>query len=228
MTTGRPVESRAPSLVRWGAVFSGAVIGLALGMTCASLWFALAYSSHVAAFYHHLAWWIAGTAIAATFIAGLLAGTISGTRGIGAGAANGVTTWGLLTLAVVAIATPAVIGGQNVHSLTLAGHTYRIASFRYWTTFWAFLVGLGAGAVGGVMGGLIPRRKYRVAGVVDEVAERRLVADDAGRIDRADRAAERRVAADERTRTDGADRAAEPPVPDQTGTDESEAPVNQR
>src|ERR1700737_3677244 len=99
LTETRATQNVAPPLVRWGAVFSGTVIGLSLTLLAGSLWVALAFGSHQRLFYDHLAWWLAGTAIGATFLAALIASAVSGTRGAGAGLATGLTTWGLIVLA---------------------------------------------------------------------------------------------------------------------------------
>jgi hypothetical protein len=149
-------------------VFGGAVIGLAALVLAGSLWLALAYSSHVRTFYVHLDWWLGGSAIAATFLAGLLAGGVSGTRGPAAGLANGVTTWALLTIATLGVGLGAAATAGTVHSITVGGRAISVTTVRYWTSFWAVLIGLGAGGLGGLLGGMIPRRRsMRWAQVVD-------------------------------------------------------------
>src|ERR1700683_2076442 len=72
-TTTYPTQVTASPLVRWGAVFSGAVVALALTLLAGTLWVALAFGSHDAVFFNHLAWWFGGTAIAGMFIAALIA-----------------------------------------------------------------------------------------------------------------------------------------------------------
>jgi hypothetical protein len=153
-------ESRfvAP-LVRWGAVFSGTVIGLALTLLAGSLWVALAFSSHEAVFYNHLAWWLAGTAIAATFIAAWIAGAVSGTAGIMAGLANGLTTWGLLVLGVAAAGGSALGIYGATRPITVNGVQVAVTTVSPWTAFWALLIGLGAALLGGFVGGAMQRRR---------------------------------------------------------------------
>jgi hypothetical protein len=162
MAPMRRTEVVAPSLVRWGAVFSGAITGLALTLLVGTLWVALSFSSHRAAFYDHLAWWLAGTAIGATFVAGLLAGLVSGTRGPGAGFLNGLTTWGLVALGAAAGGIPGLIAAGSTRVITANGVRVTVSTVSPWTAFWALLIGLGAAILGGVMGGSVPRGFRRV------------------------------------------------------------------
>jgi hypothetical protein len=149
---------RALPLVRWSGVFSGSIIGLAVFALFDALWLALAYSSHVAAFYQYLDWWIAGTAIAVMAVAGYIAGVSSSTRGPLPGWMNGMTTWGLLLLAVLLFALPVVGFKSATGNLFVGGHSYVVTFVSYWTAFWAVLIGYGAAACGGIAGGLLPRR----------------------------------------------------------------------
>ena len=157
-TTG---EVRAPTLVRWGAVFGGAVVGLALTVLFGALWIALGFSSRHPLFYNHMDWWLAGTAIAAMFVAGLIAGVASGVRGPGAGFANGLTTWGIAVLGVMAGAIPTFSALGSRHTFVANGIHLTVTTLRPWTTFWALLIGLGAGVLGGMIGGTVPRRALR-------------------------------------------------------------------
>jgi hypothetical protein len=151
------VEDRSP-LVGWSAVWSGAIVGVALDVLVTTLWFALSFDSHRPVFYNHLTWWIAGTAIGATFIAGLVAGIVHGTRGLGAGFAKGVTTWGLLTLFVLALAVTGLVATGNTHTINTPTGSIDVTTFTFWTGFWSMLIGLGAAAIGGMIGGLVPWR----------------------------------------------------------------------
>ena len=152
-------ERWSPPLVRWNAVFAGTVIALAAGTVVGMLWLSLAYGSHRHLFYQHLDWWIGGTAIFAMFLAGLLAGASSGTRGITAGLLTGLTTWGLVVLGILAIAIPGVLATSNTTVLHLGARSITVKTLRWWPSFWSLLIGLGAGALGGVMGGAIPRSR---------------------------------------------------------------------
>ena len=159
VTESREISDEAPPLVRWGAVFSGTIIGLALMLLAGSLWVALAFGSHRPQFYNHLAWWLAGTAIAAMFVAALIAGAVSGTRGRGAGFLTGLTTWALVVLAAIAAGVPGVAAYGSSRPINVNGVHIAVATVRPWTTFWALLIGLGAAIIGGVIGGTMPRRK---------------------------------------------------------------------
>jgi hypothetical protein len=152
-------EGWSPPLVRWNAVFAGTVIALAAGAVAGMLWLALAYGSHRHLFYQHLDWWIGGTAIFAMFLAGLLAGASSGTRGPMAGLLTGTTTWGLVVLGILAIAIPGVLATSNTTVLHLGARSITVKTLRWWPSFWSLLIGLGAGALGGVIGGTIPRSR---------------------------------------------------------------------
>ena len=163
------VEDRSP-LVHWSAVWSGAIVGVALGVLVATLWLALSFDSHRPTFYNHLTWWIGGTAIGAMFVAGLIAGIVSGTRGAGAGLANGVTTWALLTIAVLALAVTGVVATGSTHTIQTPGGSVVVTTVNFWTGFWSMLIGLGAAALGGIIGGLAPGR----AGAARVVDDRRM------------------------------------------------------
>jgi hypothetical protein len=152
-------EGWSPPLVRWNAVFAGTVIALAAGAVAGMLWLALAYGSHRHLFYQHLDWWIGGTAIFAMFLAGFLAGASSGTRGPAAGLLTGATTWGLVVLGILAIAIPGVLATSNTTVLHLGARSITVKTLRWWPSFWSLLIGLGAAALGGVIGGAMPRSR---------------------------------------------------------------------
>ncbi|MGH9107519.1 MAG: YrzE family protein, partial [Acidimicrobiales bacterium] len=149
---------RSRQLVRWGSVFSGSIIAIAVFGLLDALWLALSFGSQISVVYSNLSWWIAGTAIFSMFLAGFIAGVTSGARGLGAGAMNGITTWGLIVIAVGAVVLPTFAIGHVPHTVTTAGHTYSINYLTYWTTFWSVLIGLGAALLGGALGGSLPRR----------------------------------------------------------------------
>jgi hypothetical protein len=155
-----PIVSPAP-LVRWGGVFAGTIIGLALTLLAGSLWSALAFASHRAVFYNHLAWWFAGTGIVATFIAALVAAAVSGNRGLSAGLANGVTTWGLLVIGSFAGGIAALVSYGASRPITVNGTRVAVTTVRPWTTFWALLIAFGVAVIGGAIGGF--SRRSRVA-----------------------------------------------------------------
>jgi hypothetical protein len=150
--------ARTP-LVRWGAVFSGTIIGLALTLLAGSLWVALAFSSHEAVFYNHLAWWLAGTAIATTFLAALIAGAVPEAIGVAGGLATGLTTWGLVVVGALAGGIPGLVAYGATRPITVNGIQIAVTTVRPWTTFWALLIGLVVAALGGILGGLFRRRR---------------------------------------------------------------------
>ena len=143
--------------MRWGGVFSGTVIGVATFSLLDALWLALSFSSHDSVVYSNLSWWIAGTAIFCIFIAGLVAGLSSGARGLDAGSVSGLTTWGLVVIAVGVVVVPTFAIGHIPNTVTVSGTVYSINYLSYWAAFWSLLIGLGAGLLGGMIGGAMPR-----------------------------------------------------------------------
>jgi len=135
-------------------VFSGLVTGVSLSILVGALWTALAFGSHRSAFYDHLAWWFAATAIGGTFFAALVAALVSGTRGAASGLANGLTTWGLVVIATVAGAIPGIAAYGSTRPITVNGIRVAVTTVRPWTTFWALLIGLGVALLGGLLGGM--------------------------------------------------------------------------
>lgn len=143
--------------VSWGAVFSGAVVGLALLATLSVLWFAIAGS--FAGFATALPWIEAVTAVLALFVAGYLAGWMSAAPGISAGLANGLTVWGLFAIAITALGAPAVTRVTGL-ALTPAGlqPTVTVSDAALWATFWSLLVGVVTACIGGLVGGAVHGR----------------------------------------------------------------------
>lgn len=166
-----------PQLVRWGSVFSGTIVAIALFALLTGLWLALSFGSHVSFVYSNLSWFVGGTAIFCMFLAGLIAGVTSGARGAGAGTMAGLTTWALVLLGVALFTVPTFSIGHVPNSLRAGGHTYSINYVTYWTAFWSMLIGLGAAVVGGALGGATNRsvdepyldlqRSYSEPAVVD-------------------------------------------------------------
>jgi hypothetical protein len=144
--------------VHWAAVSSGAVLGVGLALVAGSLWTAAAFSSHTSAFANHLAWWLGATLIGATFLAAIAASGLSSARGPVAGAANGLTTWGLMIVAAIAVTLVAVAANATTATVTVHGSPVGIDLLRPYVVFWSGLAALAAGGIGGVAGGLIPRR----------------------------------------------------------------------
>lgn len=153
--------SPSPQRIRWGAVFGGAILGIALLAGLTSLWFALAYASGVEEIRADLEWYLGGSAVVSVFIAGLLAGWLSGVRGSGSGFFNGVTIWALMVTLTVTIGVPAVFSVFNlgrVSQLDAAGGLLNPnADTVLWATFFAILGGLVASGLGGAIGGAFAR-----------------------------------------------------------------------
>ena len=147
------------SLIRWGPVFAGAVIGLGLAVMVSALWFALAFDRGTAAFRNYLDWWLAGTAIGAILVGAFIAGLASARRGPGSGLLEGLTLWGVLVIGLLTVGTSAAAIFGTTFNVTVRGNTYTVTTTSYWSVFWTLLSGFGAAAIGGVLGGSIPRRK---------------------------------------------------------------------
>lgn len=154
-TAGSP----SPQRVRWGAVFAGVVLGLALLALMTTLWFALAYNSGVDTIRDNLEWFIGGTAVAALFIGGLLAGWLSGVRGAGSGFFNGITMWGLILIVAVAIGLPAVFNIFDLGPVTSISDEGGLIGTgvddTLWATFFTILGGFLASGLGGLIGGAV-------------------------------------------------------------------------
>ena len=156
------VGSPSPQRIRWGAVFGGAVIGLALLALLTTLWFALAYGSNVDSIRTNLEWFVGISAIVCLFLAGIMAGWLSGVNGAGSGFFNGVTIWGLMLIVTVSVGVPAIL---NVFNLGVTTGTANTAggllttsdSTVLWATFASILGGLIAAGLGGMIGGSLTR-----------------------------------------------------------------------
>jgi hypothetical protein len=167
--------SPSPQRVRWGAVFAGVVLGLALLALLTTLWFALAYNSGVDMIRDNLEWFIGGTAVAALFIGGLLAGWLSGVRGAGSGFFNGITMWGLILIVAVAVGLPAVFNIFDLGPVTSISDDGGLIGTgvddTLWATFFTILGGFLASGLGGLIGGAVTmpaNAQLQQAAVVDD------------------------------------------------------------
>jgi hypothetical protein len=157
------VGSPSPQRIRWGAVFGGAVLGIALLALLTSLWFALAYGSGVDRIRLNLEWYVGASAIVSLFVAGLLAGWLSGVHGAGSGFFNGVTIWALMLLLTMAVGVPAILNVLNLGRVTSIEPTSPSALLDpnadnvLWATFAAIVGGLLASGLGGAIGGAVTR-----------------------------------------------------------------------
>jgi hypothetical protein len=153
------VGSPSPQRIRWGAVFAGVVLGMALLALLTTLWFALAFNSNVDTIRLNLEWYVGVTAVVALFIGGLVAGWLSGVRGAGAGLFNGITMWGLILIVALAIGIPAVFNVFNLGRVTAIADGTTLSSSgvntALWASFWTILGGFIASGLGGLIGGAI-------------------------------------------------------------------------
>ncbi|HET8525126.1 MAG TPA: hypothetical protein VFM81_00655 [Actinomycetota bacterium] len=153
------VGSPSPQRIRWGAVFAGVVLGMALLALLTTLWFALAFNSNVDTIRVNLEWYVGVTAVVALFIGGLLAGWLSGVRGAGSGLFNGITMWGLILIVALAIGIPAVFNVFNLGRVTAIADGTTLSSSgvdaALWASFWTILGGFVASGLGGLIGGAI-------------------------------------------------------------------------
>ena len=191
--------SPSPQRIRWGAVFAGVVLGLALLALLTTLWFALAFNSGVETVRVNLEWYVGITAIASLFIGGLLAGWLSGVRGAGSGLFNGITMWGLILIVALAVGIPAIFDVFNLGRVSAITDGTELTSSgvdtALWASFWTILGGFLASGLGGMIGGAIsvPANAQFQTVTTDRVVD---VADDERNVDDdidADRGSDERV-----------------------------------
>jgi hypothetical protein len=156
------VGSPSPQRIRWGAVFGGAVLGIALLALLTTLWFALAYGSNVTQIQTNLEWYVGISAVVCLFLAGLMAGWLSGVHGAGSGFFNGVTIWALMLITTVTVGVPAILNVLNLGRIgtldtTTGGLLAQSDSTVLWATFASILGGLVASGLGGMIGGALTR-----------------------------------------------------------------------
>jgi hypothetical protein len=154
------VGSPSPQRIRWGAVFGGAVFGIALLALLTTLWFALGFGSGIDQIRTNLEWYVGISAIVCLFVAGLLAGWMSGVHGVGSGFFNGVTIWALMLILTVGVGIPAVMNVLNLGQVTsldvdAGGLLADGDETILWATFLSILGGLVACGLGGAIGGAI-------------------------------------------------------------------------
>jgi hypothetical protein len=149
--------SPSPQRIRWGAVFAGVVLGMALLALVSTLWFALAFNSNIDTIRVNLEWYVGISAVVALFIGGLLAGWLSGVRGAGSGFFNGITMWGLILIVALAIGIPAVFNVFNLGRVTAIAEGTTVTgsgvNTALWASFWTILGGFLASGLGGLIGG---------------------------------------------------------------------------
>jgi hypothetical protein len=167
------VEQR---LIDWGGVWAGLIWTIGIMVLLSSLWIALGFTGNgVEAIANDIEWWLAGTAIFALFVGGIIAGWAPRARGGSAGVVNGMTVWGtLLTLSLV-IGVPSILGGAAIVGDTLTdpaqvetGVTAATTGITLdpdaslWATFLVALIGFVTAALGGVIGGMLPKPRRSI------------------------------------------------------------------
>jgi hypothetical protein len=158
-------------LIRWGAIFGGAVLGFGLLMLASMLWLSLAFGSNMANIQDNLAWYLGISAIVALFLGGVLTGYMSGVRGAGTGFLHGLTLWALILIVALSVGIPSLLNVFNFGRVAtqVAGTTQTtFGDAALWATFWSLLGGFFAAGIGGAFGGAFSRgRKARTKTVTE-------------------------------------------------------------
>ena len=158
------VRGSSRPVISWGAVFGGAVVGLALFTLLSSLWLALAFESGVAVVRTNLAWFLGGSALGCLFLGGIITGYLTGIRSAGSGILHGGSLWGLLMIATIAIGIPSVLNIFGLDRVTTGLDTGNVGNANaLWATFWTILGGFVAAGLGGAIGGAMARETGVVA-----------------------------------------------------------------
>jgi hypothetical protein len=74
----------------------------------------------------------------------------------------------------LAAGVPILTAYGTTFSVDVGTTTYSVTSASYWSAFWTLLIGLGAAAIGGLLGGALPRSSRRVETVSRSVQEDRV------------------------------------------------------
>jgi hypothetical protein len=158
------VKASTRPVISWGAVFGGAVVGLALFTLLSSLWLALAFESNTDVVRSNLAWFLGGSALGCLFLGGIITGYLTGIRSPGSGILHGWSLWGLLMIATIAIGIPSVLNIFGLDRVTTGLDTGNVGNVNaLWATFWTILGGFVAAGLGGAIGGAMAREPGVVA-----------------------------------------------------------------
>lgn len=141
--------------LRWGSVFAGAIIGLALMHLANSLWFAISHGSDVDAVARNLHWFGLGSSLFALFVGGWIAGWMTRVRGAGVGIVNGLTVWGLVLVGNLLIEVPSSLEVFDRAAAPLS----EWGADPLWASFFALGGGLVVAAIAGTIGGASPGAK---------------------------------------------------------------------
>jgi hypothetical protein len=142
-----PAVAGVPVPMRWGSVFAGAIVGLAVLVLINSLWFAL--GTDVGFIEDNLHWFRLVSAIIAFFVGGVIAGWMSGLGGAVTGMFQGVTVWGLVLIGTLALDVPESLEIFDQAAAPLG----EWGTGTLWATFLSLAGGLVVAAIGGVFGG---------------------------------------------------------------------------
>lgn len=144
-----------PTLARWGAIVAGAVAGVGAFLLLSTLWAAVGLDSDVDFVADNIEWFNVLSAIVALGVAGFLAGYLSGLRGVGPGAVNGLSAWGLFVTVTLLIGAPELLARVDE---PLAVDAVDPAT-PLWAAFWAVLGSLVVAVALGALGGLMSRTR---------------------------------------------------------------------
>jgi len=153
------VRASTRPVISWGAVFGGAVVGLALFALLSSLWLALAFESGTSVVRTNLAWFLGGSALGCLFLGGIITGYLTGIRSAGSGILHGWSLWGLLMIATIAIGIPSVLNIFGLDRVTTGLDSGSVGNVNaLWASFWTILGGFVAAGLGGAIGGAVARQ----------------------------------------------------------------------
>ena len=175
------VRASTRPVISWGAVFGGAVVGLALFALLSTLWLALAFESGTGVVRENLAWFLGGSALGCLFLGGIITGYLAGIRSAGSGILHGWSLWGLLMIVTIAIGIPSVLNIFGLDRVTTGLGTGNVGNVgnvdALWASFWTILGGFVAAGLGGAIGGAVDREPgvvatTQAASTVEEVDHR--------------------------------------------------------
>lgn len=150
--TEQPSPRLARSVMDWGAVWSGALVGAGVMTMVSSLWLALGFGSGVSTFHNDIEWWLAATGIGSVLIGGFIAGATSRTGGVSRGTITSIVMWALLAIPA-AFVTVIIAAANHVSANTAEGVVDRVGNASLWAAWWSMLIGLGSAVLGGILGG---------------------------------------------------------------------------
>lgn len=149
-TTGRsrtrPMVHVNLGLIRWGAVWGGAMVATALFELFSTFWMAVAEGAGED-FRSDIGAWVGLTAIGCYFLGGALAGSFSARIGPGSGLANSMAVWALGTFGGLLLPIP--LGLRSPGSAILSGTLGSQTSQGLWTAFASVAIGLAVSVIGG-------------------------------------------------------------------------------